>query len=176
MILEQGPAQVVRFESTEDITGKIWADVEGSTLTFGSKGIDPKKVNIHVFFTSLERLETSGAATVIGQSVITGDKFEMENSGASKVDLKLDVKNLYSEVTGAAETKLSGTAEYHRTEVSGPQTLKTWELNMQGYVKSARARPLNVTDDSKEKPQVSENKPETGAKVKNIEKSGISMS
>lgn len=178
IILQQGTNQVVRFESTEDITGKVWADVEGSTLTFGSKQIDPKKVNIYVTYTSLDRIEASGAATVTGQSVISGEKFELEASGASKVDLQLDVKNLYTEITGAAEAKLSGKTDYHRTEVSGAATLKAWDLvtsKANVEVSGAAQAKLNVTDEIKgETSGIGKITLRQEPKVKNIEKSGVS--
>ncbi|MHC1706284.1 MAG: DUF2807 domain-containing protein [Bacteroidales bacterium] len=178
VFLQQGTTQMVRFESSEDITGKIWADVEGSTLTFGSKGIDPKRVNIYVIFTGIERIETNGAATVIGQSVISGERFELESSGASKVELQLEVKNLYTEITGASETKLSGKADYHRTEVSGAATLKAWDLitsKANVEVSGAAQAKLNVTDEVKgETSGIGKINLKQEPKVKNIEKSGIS--
>ncbi len=178
VILQQGETQKVRFESPEDLEGKVFAEVDGTTLSFGAKGINPKKLTITVYYVNLERLETTGAASVEGMSPVRGEKFELEASGASKVTLQLEVKNLISEVDGAAEVKLSGKAAYHRTEVSGAANLKAWELETDKAnveVSGAASARLNVKEEIKgESSGVGKIILKGEPAVKNIEKSGVS--
>lgn len=178
VFLQQGTEQIVRFEAKEDIAGKVWAEVKGTTLTFGTRNVSPSKVTIYVNYVSLERLEATGAASVTGLSVIQSEKFDLETSGAAKVSLQLDVKNLVSETSGAVDLKLSGRAEYHRAEISGAANMKAWELETSKAnveVSGAAQAKLNVKDEIKgETSGVGKINLKQEPAIKNIEKTGVS--
>ncbi|MCX6271689.1 MAG: DUF2807 domain-containing protein, partial [Bacteroidetes bacterium] len=61
VIINQGDEQLVRFESKQELEGNVWAEVNGNTLSFGCKNINPKKVTIYVTFRNLEKVYVSGA-------------------------------------------------------------------------------------------------------------------
>ncbi len=178
VMLSQGQEQKVRFESPDDLNGKVWAEVDGGILSFGSKGLDIKKITIYVQCTRLEKLEITGAAIVIGQNEISSDKLEIEATGASKLELQLNVKNLSTEISGASVVKLSGKTGYHRTEISGAANLKAYELETAKAnveVSGAAQATLNVTEELKgETSGIGKINLKQNPKVLNIEKSGVS--
>ncbi len=126
--LISGSEQLVLAESDQPINGKIAASVHGGTLELEVDGVPASKVKFYVTFLKLTKIEATGACTIKGDNTITSDKFQLEASGASKVDLKLDVKNLNSEITGASKVKYSGKSEYHNLEISGASKLSAFEL------------------------------------------------
>jgi hypothetical protein len=173
-----GTEQLVRAESNEDIKGKIKANVKGSTLEVEVEGVPQGKVKFYVTFTKLNRIEASGASTITAENTISAEKFELEVSGASKIDLKLDVKNLNSEITGASKVKLAGKSQHHNLEISGAAKLNSFDMESAKAnveVTGAAVARINVKDEV--------NGETSGAAkllfnkepaVRNIEKSGVS--
>ncbi|MCX6271690.1 MAG: DUF2807 domain-containing protein, partial [Bacteroidetes bacterium] len=110
--------------------------------------------------------------------MIQTEKFEIEASGASKVELMITTKNLVTETTGAAEVKLSGKVDYHRAEVSGAENLKAWELETNKAnieVSGAASAKLGVSEElTGETSGMGKITLKQEPKVKNVERSVVS--
>lgn len=124
-----GEPQKVEVEAKQKDIEKIKTEVDGSKLVLSSKGISNDPVlNIYVTVPSLSKLEAHGAAEVKSENAIKGEMFLVEVSGAASVNLILDVGTLSSDLSGAANLKLSGNAQHHSTVVSGAATLDAYDL------------------------------------------------
>ena len=76
-------------------------------------------MNVYITFKQLTSLNVSGACSLECDFPIKADQFKLEVSGAAKIKLNLDVKNLETNLSGAGKVNLVGNAENHKIEVSG---------------------------------------------------------
>ncbi|MCF8303223.1 MAG: DUF2807 domain-containing protein [Bacteroidales bacterium] len=129
VFITQGDEISVKVETDKNLQDKVITEVENNTLTIGSKSLhNPTELTIYITFTELERLDAHGASTLKGDSPIKGEEFELIASGASNVNMVLEVEELNSEVAGTAYVELDGTAKTHEAEVSGASTLNALNL------------------------------------------------
>lgn len=174
-----GTVQSVKAVGEQPLEGKMELEVEGGTLDIELKGVkDPQRVRFYVTFINLNKLEASGATNIQSQGVIKSEKFQMEVSGASKVELQLQVNNLVSEISGAANVKLSGTCNHHNLEASGAAKLSAYELETSRAnveVTGAASTRLNVSEQvNGESSGVGKIMFKKEPKVRNIDQSGVS--
>jgi hypothetical protein len=129
IILEQSATPMVRIETDENLHEQISLRVRGAKLSIGSKGIsNPTKLDVHIFYTSLNSAEISGAASLSANNVIESREFLLDVSGAAKANLELDVEELITEISGASKVTLEGRADNHITNVSGASNLHAVSL------------------------------------------------
>lgn len=129
IILEQSATPMVRVETDENLHEQISLRVRGAKLSIGSKGIsNPTKLDVHIFYTSLNSAEISGAASLSANNVIESREFLLDVSGAAKANLELDVEELFTEISGASRLTLKGRADNHITNVSGVANLQAVSL------------------------------------------------
>lgn len=128
--LEKADNCLVEVETNENLQDKVKAYVENDILYLKSTTTlkNPTKLNVYVKMPSLSFVRASGATDVKGQSLFEGDAMTLEASGASSVELNLDVQNLESRVSGAADVTYSGRATNHHLVVSGAGSIKARSL------------------------------------------------
>lgn len=149
--LVKGDENSATVISDEENIDKIYTEVSANTLEIYGRGLNnATKLIINLTYTNLERIEASGAAQVNSLSEIKEDNFTLEASGASNINLTLNVNELSSEISGAAKVKLVGTASIHTSEVSGAASLKSAEFvtaktNIE--VSGAANAKINATDE-----------------------------
>jgi hypothetical protein len=148
LILSQGEAQSVSVETDENLQDHIKTKVENGTLQIYCEKIgNASKMNVYATFVKLSRLDADGAAKVTGTTPVKTDVFSLYASGATKVDLDIDVvtmtaelsgaskatlkinaENMNSDISGASNGYFSGMAIEHKAEVSGAGNLKAIEF------------------------------------------------
>jgi hypothetical protein len=85
-------------------------------------------LNVYITIPEITRLEISGAAEIQGKNTIGGDQLYINASGASEANLELDINTLRTEISGAADVRLTGKAGNHSTDVSGASTIDVEDL------------------------------------------------
>ncbi len=127
--ITKGEPIEVKVETDEEFLEKITTEVSNNVLYIKSKGIrNPGKLNIYITLPVLQYLNASGASSFKCEGVFEADEFTLEASGATNVSLAINVKTLKSNISGAADAKLSGRAAEHSSEVSGAGSLKAFDL------------------------------------------------
>lgn len=152
VILQTGESQSVKVETEASLMDKIITEVENEVLTITSKDLKVNRNNIHtkVYVTAatLNSLIAHGATDITGESLIEAEEFTLETSGASSVEMNLDVNTLHTTVSGASDVSLSGRAQTHLISVSGAGSLNAKGLvteNADYTVEGASDAFLNVT-------------------------------
>ena len=148
LYISQGGQQSVKVETDENLQDRILTKVSNGTLTLDCNNVNnATKMDVYVTVVNLSKLDASGASKVIGDSQIKSEIFELNSSGAAKVNLNLETgifnnetsgaanstitlstKTVNTEVSGAGNLALKGNAETHKTEVSGAGNLKAMEF------------------------------------------------
>lgn len=149
--IELADTQQVTIITDENLQKKVITDVKDGILFIKSNSLkDPTKLDAVIKMTDLEFLKASGATEVNSVSLITVDELKIVVSGATSVDLSLDVQYLESIVSGAADLTLSGKASTHNLETSGAGSLKGRSLVTSKSIYSASGASdvsMNVTDE-----------------------------
>jgi len=174
-----GTVQSVRAVGNQPLAGKVEVEVNGGTLEIDLDGVeDPQRVKFYVTFVQLTKIEASGASNIKSEGLIKAEKFEIEFSGATKVELQLEVQNLVSEISGAANVKLTGTCNYHNLEASGAGKLSAYDLETTKAnveVTGAASTRLNVLEQvNGEASGVGKIMFKKEPKIRNIDQSGVS--
>jgi hypothetical protein len=128
--LTQGEPQEVIVETHANFMENVMTQVNGSTLDISSKGLkNIHELNVYITVPEVKSVEASGAAEVKGRSTVRADELDLSASGASELSMEIQVTQLKTNTSGAAEMKLAGTAENHSGDVSGAGSLNARELN-----------------------------------------------
>lgn len=151
VILTQGTPQKVEVETDADQIDKVTTEVNGLVLEIGSKGLkNTSDLNVYITVEKLELLQISGAAEMETDGVITGEKLTLEANGAASADMVLDVTDLLTVISGAADIELSGTAVNHTCDLSGAASLKASGLETEKSnvdVSGAASARINVKEE-----------------------------
>jgi hypothetical protein len=147
--LEQADEFSVEIEAAEKYQDRIITEVTGNTLTLKTKDIkNAKPLNAYIKLPELDYLKASGATDVKSRSLFESDNLEIIASGATSVSMDIVVHYLETEVSGAADLKVSGTAGTHILNVSGAADLDARGLvseKAKYTVSGASDATLNVT-------------------------------
>lgn len=112
-------------EADENLLPKIETDVTGDKLSISSNNIkNATALNIYVSNPEIEKIDVSGAASFKSENTFTGKSLVLRASGASQVNLDVEVEELETKASGASDVKLSGSAFYHRISASGAAEVK----------------------------------------------------
>jgi hypothetical protein len=149
--LKQGEPQIVEVETKGEFMDKVETKVNDGILEISSEGIKNVKVlNIYITMKDLTFLETSGAATVKGQTPFSAENLTLESSGASQVNFDLTADELQIEMSGASDMTLSGKVRHNNAELSGASHLQASDLETQVAfvsVSGASTADVNVLDE-----------------------------
>ncbi|HXG82909.1 MAG TPA: head GIN domain-containing protein [Pyrinomonadaceae bacterium] len=93
----------VSVEADGNLLGHIKTEVDGDTLKiFPESGISTKnKINVKISMPEIKDLDVSGASTAV-VSNISSDKLDLTASGASKIKIQGQAKDLSSDASGAS--------------------------------------------------------------------------
>jgi len=109
------------IEADENLLQHIESYVKDGTLYVESKENFSRyrELNLYISVETFKGLETSGASTVMGKGLLTGENMDFDFSGAAEVDLELQADKIDAEFSGACEVKFAGNAETLNLETSG---------------------------------------------------------
>lgn len=125
LMVSQGPQQIVKVETDDNLQDRITTKVNNGLLEVGcSKMNSPTKMNVYVTAPSYKAITSDGAATVKGLTPLTGDKLKLTASGAAKMNLEANFTQVSTDVSGAASANLLLNTTIANTEVSGAGKLK----------------------------------------------------
>lgn len=145
IVLEQGSPSKVVVETDDNYQEKIETTVSGDKLTISSLGMkNPTLMKVWITAPEIKEMEIYGAARLSSTGVITASKLDLELSGATRVELDLNVEELDSDLSGAAKVILKGNATRHDADISGAVNLNafglktlTSELDLSGASKAS---------------------------------------
>ncbi len=101
----------------------IYYDNDGMKLNSGSK-----RLKAYVSFTTLRRLDASGASDVFVEGVIKGEGFTLHLTGASDFKGAVQVNQLDVDQSGASDVTISGKVGNLEVKASGASDMKGFDL------------------------------------------------
>jgi hypothetical protein len=127
VILNQDNEKLIEIQADSNILKDIKTSVKNDVLKITGKS---KKSPVKIFVTckDINSIKVSSVSTIKGESEIKADKLEIQSSGATDITLNLNVKELFTDISGASNVALSGTAYVHNAEISGASELKAYDL------------------------------------------------
>lgn len=150
--LTQGSKESLTVEADKNLMEYIRTEVKGDRLEIYTKGENIQKftkMNIYLTFVDLEMIDVSGAADILGKGKMQFKDLALEASGASELELELEVSMLRADFSGASEVELMGNAESVRCDCSGASEFNAYDLSIkQGEfdVSGAADAKVHVTD------------------------------
>jgi hypothetical protein len=123
----------VRVEVDQNLHEFIDIYTDGDVLVVHSKqGYNLKPSGDIILFVSApyyRQIEVSGACNIIGEGVLSGSQeLTVKASGASSVDLALDLPAFTSDLSGSSDIALRGKVGKLRIEGSGASNIKAFDL------------------------------------------------
>ena len=129
--LIKGDEHVVIIEAPEKVMDKIKVSVSDGRLSISYSNLKLKNhesLNFYITLPDIQSIDLSGAAELETVNAFTTDSFDLEASGATEIDMELDVKKLNAHVSGAADVTLTGKAVYENIIASGAADFDADEL------------------------------------------------
>jgi hypothetical protein len=130
VFLTQGSTESLTIEADENLIPLIRTDISGGALIISSRENigNFKKLQIFVQVKDLKKLDISGACHIKSEGTFNLSKLSLECSGASQLNLLLNGELIRCNLSGAAETSLSGTVSECELELSGAASLYAYDL------------------------------------------------
>lgn len=130
--LKQGDQVQLLVEADENLLPVIRTEVKSGVLVISTEeGIrNATKLNIYISCKTLENLDVSGAAEIIGETPLRMNALEIDASGASDIELEIEASRFHIDMSGAAEAEISGKASNMQVDVSGASKLEADELEV----------------------------------------------
>ncbi len=132
VVLAKGDNESVKIESSTLDLDKIETEVEGNSLkvrlqkgTYRNTG----NITMYITFKELKAIHSSGSSSVVCNSPIQADEFQLHTSGSGNVKLAsltanaLDIHN-----SGSSNVDLAGSAKRQNINISGSSKINAFDL------------------------------------------------
>lgn len=132
VFLTEGSENKVVVEADENLMEYIETYVENGTLKVTTKKSigRSKSQKVHVTYVSLESIEASSGADVIGNSVIKNETLSLSSSSGADLEVEILAKEVYASTSSGADLKVSGKATRLIADASSGSDLKARELEV----------------------------------------------
>ncbi|PKP54262.1 MAG: DUF2807 domain-containing protein [Bacteroidetes bacterium HGW-Bacteroidetes-1] len=121
VILTQGSSESLQIEADDNLMNSIITEVKGGELRIYIRDhVSAKtKMKAYINFIHLDEIEISGAVKVFATNKLNFKNLELDASGASEIDLELELEVLEIDMSGATKITLNGTADKVYVDCSG---------------------------------------------------------
>lgn len=116
----------VTIDAEDHLLQRIVTEVKGSTLRVYMDGNNirtTRSMELVIEFANIDRLDISGASTIICDDVITAKDFELDVSGAGTTRLLIEAENMTTDVSGAGSLTIRGKAKSQKIDMTGAGSL-----------------------------------------------------
>ena len=130
VILIKANKEKVVLEMDDNLLPYVSTKVFGGILEIDNKKDfrNPTELKVTIYYKSIDEIDLSGAASIYSEDIIKTESLEVEASGASDIELKLDVAFLEADFSGASKVEFSGRAESVEVEASGATVYRAIDL------------------------------------------------
>ncbi len=132
IIIEQSGKESLTVEAEKNIIDALEINVSGNRLNIGLKRgfiniIPTKDIIFHLMVTDLQKIDLTGAGSVICESFET-ENLEINSSGLGNIEFYIEAENLETEISGAGKVIMAGKVDSQEVKVSGVGTYNGKEL------------------------------------------------
>ena len=132
VFLYQGKTESLTVEADKNLMELIVTEVKGDKLRIYTKENIKKatELNVYLTFEELEMIDISGAVSIEGEGVFEFDELHLDGSGASEINMEMNVSSLHADFSGASEIELSGTAGSASFDISGASEIDALDFKI----------------------------------------------
>lgn len=128
-----GNTESLEIEADDRYIDDVITEVRGGKLVIkmrDSRGRRRMNKSPRAYLTvkSLSRIHGSGAVKIETRDELKADRMEIESSGASILNLQLDVQELFLQASGACVINVEGTATEQTVKTNGATTYRAYDL------------------------------------------------
>tara|TARA_R110001592_G_scaffold191901_1_gene438477 strand:- start:579 stop:1301 length:723 start_codon:yes stop_codon:yes gene_type:complete len=132
VILVKGKEGKIIIEGEENIIPFIVTEKEGDLLQIKFKkntNINTtKKLTVTVYFESIEKVSLAGSGNIICKETIKSSDFAVALGGSGNITLKVDAKEISSNIGGSGNIELTGTSNEITCSIAGSGSIKAFDL------------------------------------------------
>lgn len=130
VFLEQSDKPSLRMEMDENLYDIIKVSEEGSTLRIDTRLniLQAREKNLYIGVKDLERMELSGAIKMVSESVLKLGSLDIEVSGAARLNIEIEAKELTVDLSGASECDFRGKVDELRVQLAGAGDIDALDL------------------------------------------------
>jgi hypothetical protein len=132
LYVKQDSTRSVKIVTDDNLMKHIEVLAEGETLVIRPQdGYNLRGTNgikVYVSSPAINQIKASGACTVKSENMLTGGSMDIRLSGASDLDLEVDMPTIEAKLSGACFIRLKGKTRDLSIEGSGAVKAKTMEL------------------------------------------------
>lgn len=131
VVLTEGEEESLTIETDQNLFEYLNVKSENNVLDISSDRdivLRPTKLEVHITYTSLEKVSVSGACKLMAETTIRSESFTLNISGAGAGELDIVAETLTTDISGAASLTITGRATNHKASLSGASSLKAEEL------------------------------------------------
>jgi len=119
----------ILVEAQETHINNILTNIFNEVLSVEYSGLrKPSNLFVTIYVPDLERIRLTGTAELLNEGVFEDSLLKLSAEGAAKITLNLNVKELYTKASGAAEIILTGNVEKHNITAIGDAIIDADEL------------------------------------------------
>ncbi len=128
-----GSTESLEIEADDRYIGDVITEVRGGKLVIKMRDTRGRKrmnssPRAYLTVKSLNSIHASGAVKVETRDALEADRMEIELSGASVLDLQLNVQELYLQASGACVINVEGNATEQTVKTTGATTYRAYDL------------------------------------------------
>ena len=154
IFLIQSDSTQVRVSPADFNIKDLKLKVENNILTVEAKGMSNQN-KIYIYAPDFNLLDVSGATNAKSEGQIKGKIMVVKSSGASDVDLELDLENMEINASGSSSVLLDGKVDTIRMKISGASDVKGFTVkNIYTEVDASGASDIQINPDSMLKAEV----------------------
>ena len=128
-----GDTESLEIEVDEEYIDDVITEVRGGRLIIRMKESRKRRrmresPKAYLTVKSLDRIDASGAVKIETEDELKNDKLEIELSGASVLNLMVEVEELYLQASGACVVNIEGSANEQTVRTTGATTYRAFDL------------------------------------------------
>ncbi len=121
VFLDPAGKPALKMEMDENLFDIVSVTEEGETLRIETRIniLQARKKSLYITFRDLDKLDLSGAVTIVSDSVLKVSSLGIKAAGAARLEFEIEGENLKMDMSGASECDLRGKVNDLRIRLTG---------------------------------------------------------
>lgn len=131
VVLEPGQQAEVTLETDSNLMDLVSIESSNNVLRIKIErdvAIRPTRMDLHIVYPGLQKIIVGGACRISSPLMLQTPNMEFDLSGASSIELEMEVEEVITISAGASNLNFSGNARNHKLDLSGATNLEARNL------------------------------------------------